>query len=181
MHRAPTVAGLVLALFAGTVSASSDPTADQRPPNLRPLHQEAAQLLQRGVARSPTIAALVADLEKTDLVVYLNTNAFLPVRTAETLFVTAAAGRRYVLVSVNPRNIYTDMIRWLGHELQHADEVAHAPEVTDVASFEAFYQRIGTHGKADHRFETRAAQTVDRVVGEELNGRRTGYGAGGLL
>jgi hypothetical protein len=54
----------------------------------------------------------------------------------------------------------------LAHELQHANEVASAPEVRDVGSFQTFFKRHGWKGS--HGFETIEAEAVTRTVAAEL-------------
>ena len=55
----------------------------------------------------------------------------------------------------------------LGHELQHAIEVAQEAWVHDQATLTALYQRIGMHG-GHHVYDTIAAQQVGRMVRREL-------------
>jgi hypothetical protein len=62
----------------------------------------------------------------------------------------------------------------LAHELQHANEVASAPEIRDLASFgKLFASRGWKHGDG---FETEQARTITRRVVAELN--RAGHEAG---
>jgi hypothetical protein len=59
----------------------------------------------------------------------------------------------------------------LAHELQHALEVAEAPDVIDPATLRAHYERIGYRSNADDRtpsFDTAAAIDVQRRVAAEL-------------
>jgi len=56
-----------------------------------------------------------------------------------------------------------------GHELQHAVEIADAPEVVDVPSLVAFYRRVGQVMSSGGRtFETNAAVATERRVLLEL-------------
>jgi hypothetical protein len=59
----------------------------------------------------------------------------------------------------------------MAHELQHALEVAEAPEVTDAASLVDLFRRIG-YVKAESgrgiAYETKAARGVGDRVAEEL-------------
>jgi hypothetical protein len=58
----------------------------------------------------------------------------------------------------------------LGHELQHAVEVANAPWVVDEASLAEEYRRIGFPSHADHgmSFESRAAIDAGQRVLRDL-------------
>ncbi len=87
-------------------------------------------------------------------------------------------------MSINSRNLNDDLIRSLGHELKHAVEVAHAPEVKSEASFETFYQRVGVPSGGSHHYETEGARTAEALVRLDLthgNGsaRERGAGASG--
>ena len=59
----------------------------------------------------------------------------------------------------------------LGHELQHAVELAEAPAVEDAADYEQLYERIGYEScssAARRCFETDAAVQAGRDVLREL-------------
>jgi hypothetical protein len=59
-------------------------------------------------------------------------------------------------------------IALIGHELQHAAEVAAAPDVKDQAGLASLYKRIGEPGGLAHSFDTRAAQNTGQRVRLEL-------------
>ena len=54
--------------------------------------------------------------------------------------------------------------------LEHALEVAAAPDVRDQRGLTALYQRIGEPGGRIHSYDTRAAQNTGRRVKRELLG-----------
>jgi hypothetical protein len=58
----------------------------------------------------------------------------------------------------------------LGHELQHAMEVADAPDVRDEGALARFYARIGTEGALPRSYDTLAAQLAGRRVLMEVQG-----------
>jgi hypothetical protein len=60
-----------------------------------------------------------------------------------------------------------ESIALLGHELQHAIEIAEAPEVYDEPGLVKLYQRIGVRGGL-HVYDTLAAQEMGRAVRKEL-------------
>jgi hypothetical protein len=71
------------------------------------------------------------------------------------------------------------MVVTLGHELQHALEVAGASQVVSQATFAAFYARIGQAHRPG-RCETRAARQVALRIRAELSRLRRGAeGVGG--
>jgi hypothetical protein len=57
----------------------------------------------------------------------------------------------------------------VGHELQHALEVALQPSVRDLASFATLYMRIGDQPVRSDRFDTAAAREAGRRVRNEMN------------
>jgi hypothetical protein len=59
------------------------------------------------------------------------------------------------------------MMATLGHELQHAVEVARAPHVTSGEAFWRYYRHIGIRGVSDH-WDAREARHAGRVVAREL-------------
>jgi hypothetical protein len=71
------------------------------------------------------------------------------------------------------------MIAILAHELQHAIEVAQAPEVRDSVDIERMFSALAlTFGCGGTTcYETQAAKDVERIVSQELttepNGLRT--------
>jgi hypothetical protein len=51
--------------------------------------------------------------------------------------------------------------------LQHAVEIARAPEVRDNATLRVLYARIGSDPQEQHSFETLAARVVERQARKE--------------
>ena len=68
-----------------------------------------------------------------------------------------------------PNHVH-QLVSVLGHELQHAMEVAADPEVRGAATLRRFYSRVGWEGIAGGRYETDAAQEAGRVVAKEVGG-----------
>jgi hypothetical protein len=155
------------------VYAQSSPTPGAAS-RLRASDAKADALLQAGIARSATFRRLVETIDRSDLVVYVETRQLtLPGRLQ---FMSATPGGRYVRVSVRPMGIDNDLVPWLAHELWHAVEIAGAPEVRDRASLLRFYERIGGGFRAGGRMEmeTVTAQKTQETVLHELRGRRRG-------
>lgn len=55
----------------------------------------------------------------------------------------------------------------LGHELQHAAEVARASDVTTAEAFSRHYRHIGVRGQSEN-WDTSEAQHTGRVIAREL-------------
>ncbi len=161
-----------------TVALPAEAVADdtRRTPRVRSSDRRTAVLLTQGLQRSVTIRALVNRLEERDVIVYIEMRPALKKRLAGTLtWLTATVAHRYVRISINPE-MSTDMaISTLGHELQHALEVANAPEIVSAQTLETFYRVHGDTSRAESNgWDTEAARVTGEDVRRELAGMRAG-------
>jgi hypothetical protein len=127
--------------------------------------------LEHGCRYSTTFRALVAHIEASDVVVYVQIAQSERLDSAgRTAFIVAAGGRLYIHVSLNSCVFVDALVGLLGHELQHAVEIADAREVIDDATLIKLYERIGrrrTVQVGQWQFDTAAAVAVGRrVMGE---------------
>ena len=128
------------------------------------------KLLKRGVRHSPSFAALVTRLQDSNVYVYVELVDRLPgALEGRLMMLPTANGHRYVRVQIALHGSSDDSVAVLGHELQHAVEVANAEEVIDQATMAKLYQRIGSRG-GEHVYDTVAAQEMGRMVRRELQG-----------
>jgi len=137
----------------------------------RPLSEGAAHLLASAREQSSIVAGLLEELERTDVIVYIADLAAPAVHgpLSHMVYLANDASSRYVLVRVDHWRISpSERIALLGHELQHALEVAGAPEVRDALGLKALYKRIGWESQKD-RFESEAAKAVANRVRSELH------------
>jgi hypothetical protein len=126
-------------------------------------------LVVQGTRRSATFAGLVAAVNASDVIVYIESVKKLPPNIAgQLMIVPVAQGPRYLRIQVLDRLASDATIALIGHELQHALEVAAAPDVKDQAGLASLYKRIGEPGGLAHSFDTRAAQNTGRRVRLEL-------------
>ena len=139
-------------------------------PRVRSTNADVTALIRRGIRRSPTFSMLVAEVEKTDVIVYIERTPQLPrLLDGRLLLIGVAAGHRYLRIQVRPGLSASEEIALIGHELQHALEVAREPLVRDTAAMAALYKRIGTPSiGAKLSFDTLAAQNAGRSVRGEL-------------
>jgi hypothetical protein len=144
-----------------------------RSPAVRPLNSAAALLLAEARRRSPTVARLLAALDASDLVVLLDLRLMPRCQTGRLRFVSGNGTRRFVKVDVSATVRWDQAVGWLGHELQHAIEVASAPGVRDDGSLEGLYRRVGNPQLAmASTFETEEAIRVRaRVLAEVFHTR----------
>ena len=154
------------ALDAGTEAAVLDaPTR-----HIRTMDAPIRKLLKRGVRHSPSFAALVTRLQDSDIYVYVELVDRLPgALEGRLMMLPTTNGHRYVRIQIALRGSIDDSTAVLGHELQHAVELADADDVIDQAGMAKLYERIGNRG-GDHIYDTMAAQEMGRVVRRELQG-----------
>jgi hypothetical protein len=126
------------------------------------------KLLRRGFRESSTFAALVMRLQRSDVIVYVEDVPRLPgALEGRMMMLPRVNGFRYVRIQISLHGSPEDSIGVLGHELQHAAEVADAIEVADTGSLERLYQRIGIRN-GPQVYDTTAAQEAGRTVRREL-------------
>src|SRR4030095_3369430 len=99
--------------------------ADMAAPRIRPVGNRITALLERGYAVSPTLAILVDALKHTDIIVHV-TECWLfdAPYSGDTQFVATGGGQRYLRIRLDVRLHDEAAIAMLGHELQHAWEIA---------------------------------------------------------
>jgi hypothetical protein len=182
-----SVAALVSLIMAGpqvTSGASDTPTrcepvdaAESDPrgrrlaesPRVRPASVRIAKLLLDGLRQSRTLRAVVEALQTSDAVVYVSMQPNLRDRIGSVQWIAGAGGLRYLQAIVAATASDRAMIAALGHELEHAREVAETTFVTDAASFSALYRSIGerAHG-VQGAWETARAYEVGERIAREL-------------
>jgi hypothetical protein len=141
--------------------------------HVRAADKAMADVITAGLKRSGTFAHLVLALNRSDVIVYIETGRVLPTSIVGRLLLAAGPeGSRYLRIQVSGHPGSNDMIALVGHELRHALEVAESPQVRDEAGLIALYERIGhpTSTGAMHQYDTHAAQDAGRRVKAELKG-----------
>ncbi len=139
--------------------------------HVRAADQAIAGVLAAGMRRSGTFAHLVLALNKSDVIVYIESGRVLPTSIVGRLLLAAGPeGTRYLRIQVSGHPGTNDMIALVGHELRHALEVAESPDVRDETSLIALYERIGHPSTGIHQYDTLAAQATGRQVKAELKG-----------
>lgn len=146
--------------------AAADVSAQSR---IRPLDPVSAETFAQAFGRSPLVRDMVHQLEASDLVVHVESSRSLPLGVGGTMrFVTSRGGYRYVRISLAVDLRSEARAAILGHELQHACEIA-ASDAHDIEAVRKLYQSSGHHPFAGaDMFETQAAVKVERQVRAEL-------------
>jgi hypothetical protein len=160
-----TLSFVSLFLLLAPIGGAHDRAPDY--PHIRSGNPDLMAAASLGLEASPLMREIVGRIESSDAVVYLVCEASrTPGIAAHVSFISAAGGRRYLRVAVDPRFSGAQLIGLLGHELQHAAEIAGEPSVVDERSLAAFYHRVGfavPSGRAA-RFESAAAIDAGRRV-----------------
>lgn len=162
---------LVLAVAVAVVPAWASPAgAEPRPrlpENVRVLDEQLAAVLVTTAEGSPMFAGMIETLGQSDLIVYIQRVPVL--RSAGTTALgPAGGGFRYVRIRVRRGLSDGTLQRMLAHELQHAVEIAAAPEVIDEAALHALYLRIG-YRRGTRAFDTHGAGLAELRVLTELS------------
>ncbi len=127
----------------------------------------AVSLLQRTAAGSATVRELMARLEATDVIVYVELTGSPQIGSARTKLVTSTPAARFLRIGISTRMAPLDMSALIAHELQHAVEIAERDDVRDDEGVRRLYARIG-HQHGVDRYETDAAAQAERRARSEL-------------
>ncbi len=132
---------------------------------VRAANPKAAEVVTEARRRSPTVRALLAKIEDTDLIVYVDTR--LQTNPAETAFVGRSSAVRILRISMDVTQTVTGLTPWLGHELYHAVEIASDPTIVSTSRLEASYLSRG-YAVAGGGYCTNDAQEITGVVRAEI-------------
>jgi hypothetical protein len=163
---------LIVGLLTLSIASAAVADQDTMPPwtHLRALSPSAADLVWESVARSSIVEDLLRQLEATGVIVYLvdTMPGAVAGPVSHLVYLSNDETARYLLIRIDRwRSSPYERIALLGHELQHALEVAAAPEVRDAQGLAKLYRRIGWENQKD-KFETEAAQMVGAQVRKQV-------------
>jgi hypothetical protein len=150
---------------------NAEPVIPNRRQHIRTNDARLMQLVQDGVRVSATFRRLVERLQQSDVVVYLEIGGFGS-SDGRLTFMSAVGGLRYVHIRVVRMASSGGQIALIGHELQHAVEIADSPDVVDSSSLARAYERIGyvnPRAVGGIAFDTDAAVDVGYRVLRELS------------
>lgn len=175
-HLMPLVMSAVMGIAAPAGDAPAPPTVshlhhaltapDRR---VRGASPRVTSALFDGVRRSRTFAGLVAGVEQSNIIAYIELVLDLPPTTdGRLMLLSKTSGHRYVRIQVRTTLSPDQIISTIGHELQHALEIAEAPGVCDEKSMRRFYQRLGAGASHTLGFDTEAARVAGDRVRVEL-------------
>ena len=157
----------IVGVMLAAIAASGATVDAQESSAIRPEDASIRALVATGLERSPTFRDLKARLDASDVIVYIRVSR-CPARLGACLaWASTSGGTRRLLITLDRFGRSPDeLTALLAHELQHANEVASATEITDFASFQKSFESRGwKHGAG---LETGEATRITRVVAAEL-------------
>jgi hypothetical protein len=161
-------AALVVTIRGQAIRAES-PAQMPSVPRVRSSDQAIAGLIERGASQSPTFKRILAAVEGSNGIVYVEPGVCRQnLRACLKIAVQVSGPNRLLSVVVDKRRAWSDveLIGSIGHELQHAIEALSDPSVTDGAKLYNFFRRYApTDG---NRFETTAAVNIGNSIRDEL-------------
>jgi len=150
----------------------TDALLNGRTVRVRSTDPEIKRVMALGIQRSPTFASLLAAVNMTDVIVYVERVSRLSTAiSGRLMLVPVVHDQRYLRIQVRPGLTPDELIALIGHELRHALEVAADPTVRDQNALIKLYERIGENGFGNHSYDTRAAQDTGYKVRGELSGQ----------
>src|SRR6188768_4164106 len=149
LHPFPLVVALTLCAVT-RVTAESLIDSPPKYCQVRTTDQRISAAVEIGLRESATFRELVNRINASDVVVYVtaDSNELPPGLDGRLTFLSATGGFRYVVVRVNSRLPATRLIALLGHELQHAREIADTDGIVDPSSMaHAYASGLGYHNR----------------------------------
>jgi hypothetical protein len=160
--------------FALVLAAAPPLRADtgvQPPPSVRTEDDRLRRLIAFGVETSPSLRLLNEQLDASDVIVHVTLEQLAIGVDGRLTFAGVAGGYRYVQVHLDRQLSPIRRLSTLGHELQHALEIAQMPNVVDAESMSEAFDRIGARrkgGPSNLTYETTAAADAGARVWREL-------------
>jgi hypothetical protein len=170
MFKRVACAVLLACVIPSSSAVAANDAAPARSPRVRPHDARSASVLLQGIQRSETVRLIVNRLEAQDVIVYIEMQPALRGDLAgRMVWLAATQSIRYVRVSLNPQLSTETLVAVLGHELQHALEVASSPSIVDEPSLEAYYRKHGMSTRSHvSGWDTQAARDAGDLVRKEL-------------
>jgi hypothetical protein len=161
-------AAAITALVVAPLQSSTPAAPIDRYAHVRPLQKAADGIIADGMARSATFRRLVNRLERSDVIVYVDLRPDMPPTVGGALrFLAKSTTHRFLRVQLNRAGSPLWHVALLGHELQHAVEVAEAEDVVSAEGLRALYRRIGVRTGID-TYDSMAARLAGFSVRDEL-------------
>jgi hypothetical protein len=130
-------------------------------------------LVREGYGRSPSFRDLVDTLQRSNVIVIVQPGICAGGRIRSCVVAVAGTLReRQIRIKVDTRTSGNQLIATIGHELQHAVEIAENTEITDGPNALKLYRRLGIGRCRDglsEECETERALTTEKRILVELS------------
>jgi hypothetical protein len=161
------IAAIAVVLVAARPGAAGNATR-----HVRALDRTMEALIADGARRSPLFRSLVEAIERSNVIVYVESRLLPAGLNGQLTLAGAGQSWRYLRIGIDCRQSRDGQIASLGHELQHAVEIADAGSIVDQRSIQALYGRIGfSVDRSGRRFESEAARHAGAGVRRDLSSR----------
>lgn len=131
-----------------------------------------AALVRQAHEQSRTFRSLVATINASDGIVFIEPGRCKHGRRACFVTVTMAGHTRVLWVKLDTRGADQELMGLIGHELQHTVEVLAAPRVNSPIAMYAFYSQQADTQRGGPVFETQAAIQAGESVRAEVRHAR---------
>jgi hypothetical protein len=167
-HAVIAVVTIVMALAVVPGAAAAGPASAD--PRLRPAEVSASALVADALSRSAIVRDLADGLRGTDVVAYVRVGPCVEgERDSSIHFVGRSKYDRFMVIKINETLSPDRQIALVGHELQHAVDMAKASWITDSARMQQYFVVTGWKlGYPENGFETLSALHTERKIGQEL-------------
>jgi hypothetical protein len=136
---------------------------------LRPEGRFERRVIAEGLCGSAIFRSLVDAIQRSDVIVYVSMRRLGDRRLHGRLdFLTATATERVLRAAFSFPLDRATRIAVLGHELQHAVEVAGAPDIRTRSAFAAYYRAHGQPARIESAYDTDAARRVEAQIRVDL-------------
>jgi hypothetical protein len=137
----------------------------QAAPHVRTFDSKLNALMTEAARRSPFFRTLVGRLNRSNVFVYVETRLLPGHLSGRLTFIGGGQPWRYLRVEIECRQSTVDQVAALGHELQHAVEIADRTAAIDPISIRALYRTIGfAVDDSGRRFESEGARAAGNRV-----------------
>jgi len=139
--------------------------------HVRASDAKVAALLNAGMSHSTTFREIVDTLDRSDVVVYVESKTDRQALGGYLKHSVVAAGEyRYLQIAIEARGSERRLVSLLAHELQHAVEVSQHKDVRDARAMEQLFNSLAIKFGCDGSTctETQAAKDVEATVNAEL-------------
>ena len=172
---------LVVPTLGAVTPVTAESLIDQPPRycQVRTTDRRLSDAVDLGLRDSPTFRERVNRINASDVVVYVTADSetmLPPGLDARLTFLSSTGGFRYVVVRVNTNLSAPRLVSLLGHELQHAREIADSDAIVDPDSMAREYaDRLGYHSRTtthdQQTYDSKAAiRAGEQVLREVLAG-----------